>query len=277
LWEDLAVFNYDRMLGKAGVMVRKLRHLVAADADEIAQEAYLRALSMALRFEKLTLGQARAAMVKAAYYTVMDWNRARGGELRHEAGSFDDRHDYQGADSDYSPYDSRIAGWNADVTLEQVERLMELDSAATLRAIRAEARGEAAPGALPALVQRGRTRSRLTVRALAGRLSSALSLASEREDKVVGYVEQLERGELDGRRLSRGVIDALSCVLSIDTSVLEGASLLGGPAPAGALFRGADADSAADVRDRLQTLAEAMATPAPSDWDEVDELFLGGR
>jgi len=128
LWDDLAVFNYDRMLGKVAVMVRKMRSLVAADVDEIAQEAYLRSLSMALRFEKRALGQARAAMVKAAYYTVMDWNRARVGEQRHEAGSFDDRHDYgEGVETDYSPYDSQVAGWDADVTSEQVERLMELE------------------------------------------------------------------------------------------------------------------------------------------------------
>jgi hypothetical protein len=65
-------------------------------------------------------------------------------------------------------------------------------------------------------------------------------------------------------------------VLFIDGDALAGASRLGGPATAGALFRGGDADTAKSLRYRLETLADAMATPAPTEWDEVDELFLGG-
>jgi transcriptional regulator with XRE-family HTH domain len=146
-----------------------------------------------------------------------------------------------------------------------------------LAAIRAEAMGGAVAAPMPALLTRVRKSTGLSLRDLAGRLSSALSLGGGREEKVAEYVGQLERGELDGRRVSRRVIEALGRVLSIDPAALEGASLLGGAAPAGALFRGGDADAAAEIRDRLETLAEAMATPPPGEWDEVDELFLGGR
>jgi hypothetical protein len=130
---------------------------------------------------------------------------------------------------------------------------------------------------MPALLGRARASAGLSLRDLAGRLSRTLSLRSDREEKVAEYVGQLERGELDSRRLSRRLIDALGRVLAIDPCTLEGASRLGGPAPAGALFRGGDADAAAEIRDRLETLAEAMATAPPNEWDEVDELFLGGR
>src|SRR5947199_2258923 len=78
-------------------------------------------------------------------------------------------------------------------------------SEATLHTIRAQAFGgaPASVSPMPALVARGRERSGLSLRDLAGRLSRALSLSGGREEKVADYVGQLERGELDTRRLSQ--------------------------------------------------------------------------
>ena len=147
----------------------------------------------------------------------------------------------------------------------------------TLRAIRAEAAGTAAPtAALPALLTRLRTGAGLSARELADRLSTTLDITG-RQAKVERSLEQLERGELDGRRLSQRLLDALARLLSIDADTLDRASQLAGLQPAGIRLRGGDAEAAGHVRDKLETLAELMATPSVEEWDEVDELFLGGR
>ena len=116
----------------------------------------------------------------------------------------------------------------------------------------------------------------LSARELAGRLGPELGVPG-REAKLERYLERLERGELDGRRLSRRLLDALARLLAIDTDTLDGASRIGDVAPAGIRLRGGDPDTAGDVRDKLELLAELMAIPPADEWDEVDELFLGGR
>jgi transcriptional regulator with XRE-family HTH domain len=147
----------------------------------------------------------------------------------------------------------------------------------TLRAIRAEAAGATAPAAaLPALLTRLRAGAGLSARDLADRLSATLDICG-RQAKVERYVEQLERGELDGRRLSQRLLDALARLLSIDTDTLDHASRLAALQPAGIRLRGGEAETAGQVRDKLETLAELMATPPAEQWDEADELFLGGR
>ena len=133
-----------------------------------------------------------------------------------------------------------------------------------------------AAATLPALLPRLRASAGMSARELAGRLTSALGVPG-REGKLERYVERLERGELDGRRLSQRLLDALARVLSIDADTLDGASRLGDIAPAGIRLRGGDPDTAGDVRDKLELLAELMAIPPADEWDEVDELFLGGR
>src|SRR3954469_7494690 len=90
----------------------------------------------------------------------------------------------------------------------------------TLRAIRAEAVGTAtAPAALPALLMRLRTGAGLTARDVAGRLGAALEITG-RQVKLERYVERLERGDLDSRRLSRRLLDGLARLLSIDAETL---------------------------------------------------------
>lgn len=183
-------------------------------------------------------------------------------------------------------YVERAASADREELAEAIEGYVELAptpayDAQALEAIRAEATGNADPAParapLPTLLARARSAAGLDVWQLAGRLARELSLPGEREDKVAAYASQLERGELDARRLSRRVLDALGRALSVDPEALERASQVsGGPAPIGARFRGGDAEGAARQRDRLEALADLMATPAPGEWDEVDELFRGG-
>ena len=153
--------------------------------------------------------------------------------------------------------------------------------AEALAAILVEASGtantEARPAPMAALLTRVRAAAGLSMQDLAARLTCALDLTSDREKKVGDYAGQLERGELDSRRVSVRVVDAFSRVLTIDRESLDAAARLGGLTPAGARFRGGDAVGAAQQLDRLEALADLMAAPAPEDWDEVDELFRAGR
>jgi hypothetical protein len=145
-----------------------------------------------------------------------------------------------------------------------------------LLAIRAEpvVRAAAAgPGLWPALVPRLRERAALSTAELAVALVGLLELPAGAEPKTRGYLERLERGELEPRALSGRVLDGLARLLAVPRAALEGAALAGSrPAT---LFRaeGAAADA---LRDDLDVLADALAAPAGADWDEVDELFRGG-
>lgn len=143
------------------------------------------------------------------------------------------------------------------------------------------AAGERA-GLWPSLIPRLRKRARLSIADVAGRLTEALALGSAATPKTASYVTQMEQGELDPARVSRRLLTALGGVLGIDGRELEaagGAAAWPGPAapaPAGAppLFRARD-QAAGAVRADLEVLADALA--APEGWDEVDELFRGGR
>ena len=71
------------------------------------------------------------------------------------------------------------------------------------------------------------------------------------------------------------MLDGLARLLEVPRTALEGAGGFG-PPPAAALFR-AEGPRAAELRDDLDVLADALAAPAGGDWDEVDELFRGGE
>jgi hypothetical protein len=129
----------------------------------------------------------------------------------------------------------------------------------------------AARPALPESVPALRARAGLGVRDLAARLSARFGLADE--DRIVAYLERLERGELDPGRLSRRLLDALTELLgTIRIAVPPPAA----PASPGQAFFRADEDAEDWIVQDIDALSRAALAPAPAPMDELDRLFLGG-
>ena len=159
-------------------------------------------------------------------------------------------------------------------------------SAATLEQIAAEPIVQAAlaaargPGGLwPELLPRLRARAALSRTQVAAALVELLRLPSGSERKAETYLGRMEEGELEPTGVSRRLLDALARVLRVPVGELEGAGDLGAwrpppPAPA-AQFR-AQAGAEESVREDLEVLARALSFQH-EEWDEVDELFRGGR
>ncbi len=138
--------------------------------------------------------------------------------------------------------------------------LAALDAAAALRAPLAER--------LPTL----RDRAGLAIREVAARLTQLFDLDDEL--RTVAYLEQIERDELDERRLSRRLLDALAAILGADADQLTPgpAALAGGQA----FFR-AEEDADAWIAEDIDVLSRAALAPAPATrMDKLDRLFLGG-
>lgn len=135
-----------------------------------------------------------------------------------------------------------------------------LDAAAAVRAPLAER--------LPPL----RKRAGLAVRDVAARLTHLFDLGDE--ERTAAYLEQIERDELDERRLSRRLLDALAAILGADADQLAPgpAALAGGQA----FFR-AEEDVDIWIAEDIDVLSRAALSPAPAaPMDDVDRLFLGG-
>jgi hypothetical protein len=153
----------------------------------------------------------------------------------------------------------------ADAAFARTAPAAEADASVT-RTAPADA-GEAWSALLPRLrAQRG-----LSPDGLAHALSERLGIAG-REAKARAYLDDLEHDRLVPERLSRRLLDALAAVLGTPTAWLERASA-GPAAPAAALYRRQGEET---VEQRLEVIADAMLAGA-GDWDEVDELFQGGR
>jgi len=138
--------------------------------------------------------------------------------------------------------------------------LAALDTAAALRAPLAER--------LPTL----RDRAGLAIRDVAARLTQLFDLDDEL--RTVAYLEQIERDELDERRLSRRLLDALAAILGAEADQLTPgpAALAGGQA----FFR-AEEDADAWIAEDIDVLSRAALAPAPATpMDDLDRLFLGG-
>jgi GNAT superfamily N-acetyltransferase len=120
---------------------------------------------------------------------------------------------------------------------------------------------------------RARRRAGIGTRQLAARLAGALRLGDE-APRVAVYLERLEAGELDERRVSRRLVDALADALG-DAGAAVRAAAAPAPTPSVAWFRADDAAGEA-FGDALEALSRAAATPAPASMDEVERLFCGG-
>ena len=134
-------------------------------------------------------------------------------------------------------------------------------------------RGESGlwPSLLPRLRQRARLRRDQVVAGLVERLN-----LRGREEKTARYLHELETGTLPSAGVSRRVIQALAQVLGASPDELERAGDLGGltpPAPAAAFLR-LESSGLEPIDEEVETVA---ASPTPEEWDEVDELFRGGR
>jgi transcriptional regulator with XRE-family HTH domain len=147
-------------------------------------------------------------------------------------------------------------------------RALTADPAVSRIAAAVEADGA---GPWSSLLPRLRERAGLSPDALATALSSELGLAG-REPKTRAYLDDLEHDRLVPERLSRRLLDALAGLLGAPAAWLERASA-GPAAPATALYR---REGEPEVEQRLEVIADAMLVGA-EEWDEVDELFQGGR
>ncbi len=118
-----------------------------------------------------------------------------------------------------------------------------------------------------------RERAGLAVSDVARRLVAVFDL--DDEQRAAGYLEKIERDELDPRRLSRRLLDGLAAILGADRDQLG----VGPPAFAGgqAFFR-AEEDADRWIAEDIDALSRAALAPAPasSPMDELDRLFVGG-
>jgi transcriptional regulator with XRE-family HTH domain len=117
-----------------------------------------------------------------------------------------------------------------------------------------------------------RNRAGLAVHDVAGRLSQLFGL--DDEQRAAAYLERIEHDELDERRLSRRLIDALATILGADVDQLT-------PSPAalssGRAFFRAEENADVWIAEDIDVLSRAALSPAPSaPMDELDRLFLGG-
>jgi transcriptional regulator with XRE-family HTH domain len=145
-----------------------------------------------------------------------------------------------------------------------------------VRAVLAATSGEA--GLWPELLPRLRGRAGLSVSDVAARVVAPFGLAGE-EARAAGYLERMERGELEAARVSARLLDALGDLLGASGTTLAAAGRLGGAmrptAAGGALFRGGE-DAGEWVARDIEALSRAAMRPAPPEMDELDRLFTGG-
>jgi RNA polymerase sigma factor (sigma-70 family) len=118
LWERLVLRHYDLMRTKIARLATQgdFRWIGRAEIDDVAQEAYVRATTMALRFERDTIGQLRAALIQTALHTARDHQRRLDVRNRSIAGSLDETRGYNDG-GEFNPWDAEAAG-DADWTSE---------------------------------------------------------------------------------------------------------------------------------------------------------------
>lgn len=142
--------------------------------------------------------------------------------------------------------------------------------AADPAAVRAGAMPLAEPEPWPSLLPRLRAQAGLTWADVAGRLGVS------RPARAAGYLEAMERGDHDPLRVTRRALDALGRILGVPADTL---GWTGGP-PAPMLARAAApmaaGGAAAERVSQLDLVADLGLTEA-SEWDDSDDLFLGGR
>ena len=130
-------------------------------------------------------------------------------------------------------------------------------------------------GLWPTLLPSLRKRARLRRDQLVAQLAEALGVSAS-ERKVARYYHGMEAGTIDPQAVSARVLGALASLLDTSESELDEAGRFRG-------FSRSDPQTAFgrtyDVASGELEAMPAMASPDADEavWDEVDELFLGGR
>jgi len=140
---------------------------------------------------------------------------------------------------------------------------------------------DGASGLWPALLPRLRNTARLRRREVVERLATDLGVA-DREEKVARYYHQMETGLLEEQGVSGAVLEKLARILGLSAEALRDAGRALGPpgAPPGAGSPALFARTTTTEAEYSSEVASAPASPGTEEedpWDEVDELFLGGR
>lgn len=140
-------------------------------------------------------------------------------------------------------------------------------------------------GLWPALLPGLRNAARLKRRELVTRLARDLGVP-DREQKVASYYHQMERGLLEESGVSEPVLEKLGAILGQSADALREAGRALGPGGAGPAGEPGVFARTALPDDRYPDALASVAAPPPGaepapetadGWDEVDELFLGGR
>jgi transcriptional regulator with XRE-family HTH domain len=142
--------------------------------------------------------------------------------------------------------------------------------AADPAAVRAAELPLGAPEPWPSLLPRLRARAGLTW------ADVARTLGVQRPERAERYLLAMERGEHPPQRVTRRALEALGRALGVPADAL---AWTGAP-PKPALLRGGSALPAAAAApvplQELEQLAD-LATRDAAEWDDADQLFLGGR
>lgn len=117
-----------------------------------------------------------------------------------------------------------------------------------------------------------RERAGLNLAEVARRLVRLFEL--DDDQRAAGYLERLERGELDDARLSRRLLAGLAAILGAQTDELELRPAL----TAGQTFFRSDEERDEAVAAGIDALSRAALAPAPGGepMDELERLFAGG-
>ena len=151
---------------------------------------------------------------------------------------------------------------SAETTVDRLERAMDGSS-----------------GLWPALLPQLRERAQLRRSEVVERVAALLGVADRRE-KVARYYHEMEQGRLSSTGVSRRVLTALAEVLGESVEALRRAGEALAPGQAGTSEAAAFARLAAPASEALDPAPPLGVGPASSDedpWDDVDELFRGGR
>lgn len=155
------------------------------------------------------------------------------------------------------------------------ERFAGSRAEAVVRSLEASLLG--ASGEWPSLLPRLRNRAELRRRDVVKRMAQALDVSSH-EEKVSRYYHEMEQGRLPAAGVSNRVLDALGAILGVSADALRRAGETIGRPPAGAEPGAVFARTAKAQSAEGRAAGDGVTRPGedPGQWDEIDELFLGG-